>query len=193
MAKKVLVILGHPRKNSLCAALAAAYRRGAVQAGAEVEDLLLGDLAFDPVLRSADPRDQPLEKDLLHAQELITWAEHLVIVYPSWWGTAPALLKGFFDRAFVSGFAYRYRENSRWWDRLLAGRSARLLVTMDAPSLFDAIWYRRPGVNAVRRAVLGFCGVKPVRVTVFGRVRHSTLAAREAWVREAGALGAALR
>ena len=81
---------------------------------------------------------QPLEPDLLDAQASITWAQHLVWVYPIWWGGLPALLKGFLDRIFLPGFAFKYRPNSALWDRLLTGRSAELLVTMDSPP-----WYYR--------------------------------------------------
>jgi putative NADPH-quinone reductase len=81
------------------------------------------------------PRDdnQPLGPDLVRAQQALLAARHVAWVYPVWWGTMPALLKGFLDRTLVSGFAYRYRPNSPLWDRLLRGRSAELLVTMDAP------------------------------------------------------------
>ena len=193
MPKKVLIILAHPRKNSLCAALAAAYRRGAVTAGAELKELLLPDMQFDPLVRTPRPEEQPLEDDLQTAQEAILWAEHLVFVYPTWWGTYPALLKGFVDRVFVSGFAFRYRQDSPWWDRLLAGRSGHIITTMDAPPLYDRLVNRWPGINGLKRAVLHFCGVKPVRVTAFGAVRGSSQARRDEWIRRVEGLGRRLR
>ncbi len=96
---KVLVILGHPRSDSFCGALAQTYAEGARAAGVTVERLDLVDLAFDPSVRCPAPEDQNLEPDLLRAQSLLRWADHLVFVYPAWWGTFPALLKGFLDRA----------------------------------------------------------------------------------------------
>ncbi|MEO7675045.1 MAG: NAD(P)H-dependent oxidoreductase, partial [Pyrinomonadaceae bacterium] len=135
MSKKVLIILGHPDKLSLCGALAARYRNGAEKAGAETRLIFLGDLYFDPVLHRGYKENHELEPDLLAAQESIKWADHLVWVYPIWWGTMPALLKGFLDRALLPGFAFKYRPNSRWWDKFLTGRSARMIVTMDAPTL----------------------------------------------------------
>lgn len=193
MSKKVLIILAHPRKNSLCAALAAAYRRGAVVAGAELKELLLPDMQFDPLVRTPRPEEQPLEDDLKAAQEAILWAEHLVFVYPTWWGTYPALLKGFIDRVFTSGVAFRYRKDSPWWDRLLAGRSGHIITTMDAPPLFDRLVNRWPGINGLKRAVLHFCGVKPVRVTALGPVRASSQARRDEWIRRVESLGRRLR
>ncbi len=90
----VLVILGHPRADSFCGALAEAFCQGAHAAGVQLRRLDLSGLDFDTDLHSVSPNDQPLEDDLCRARELFLWADHLVIVYPTWWGTAPALLKG---------------------------------------------------------------------------------------------------
>jgi NAD(P)H dehydrogenase (quinone) len=187
--RNVLIILGHPQKDSFCAALAEAYAAGARDAGCEVRTLALGDLDFDPIRRTGYGEAPPLEPDLLRAQNDIAWADHLVFAYPNWWGTMPALLKGFIDRVILPGFAFRYRPDSRWWDRLLKGKSAQLLVTMDTPPL----WYRwvigRPGHNQMRRSVLGFCGVKPVKVSQFGPVKTSRPGTRDKWLRKAQMMG----
>ena len=119
MNKRILVILGHPAQDSLCGALAQAYVKGAEAAGHEVRSLALGSLRFDPILREGYNCIQPLEPDLLAAQEAITWAQHLVFVYPIWWGSIPALLKGFFDRVLLPGFAFRFRKDSLMADGLL--------------------------------------------------------------------------
>ena len=183
--KKILVILGHPRKDSLCGALAAAYSGSARAAGAELRELTLADMVFDPVLHAGYRGEQALEPDLLAAREAIQWAEHLVFVYPTWWGGLPALLKGFIDRVFLPGFAFKYRQDSPWWDRLLAGRSARLLVTMDTPPWYYRWIYRMPGHHQMRRTILEFCGVKPVRISQFGPVKGSTEAQRGKWLETA--------
>ena len=98
MRKRVLVILGHPSEASLCGAIANAYLKGAQAAEHEVRFLSLGKLKFDPILRDGYNTIQALEPDLVAAQESIAWAEHIVFVYPIWWGSIPAILKGFFDR-----------------------------------------------------------------------------------------------
>ena len=183
------MIVGHPDPRSFCAALAGAYAEGARAAGAEVRLINLGELSFDPVLHQGYHENQPLEPDLLAAQEAIRWAEVLVFAYPNWWGTVPALLKGFLDRALLPGFAFKYRENSRFWDRLLAGRRGRLLVTTDTPGWYYRTVIRAPGHHMMRRAVLGFSGVKPVRTAVFGPVRGSDATTRERWLARAAAVG----
>ncbi|MBI5609919.1 MAG: NAD(P)H-dependent oxidoreductase, partial [Deltaproteobacteria bacterium] len=155
--RRVLVVLGHPRSDSLCSALADAYARAAADAGAEVHRLNLGDLQFDPVLRGGFASE--LEPDLQRAQTELEWAEHVAWVYPVWWGNLPALLKGFCDRVLLPGFAFRYVQDQPFPTKLLHGRTARLLVTMDSPP-----WYYRwvigaPAEKAMIKATLEFCGI----------------------------------
>lgn len=137
--------------------------------------LRLGELQFDPVLWHGYSRIQELEPDLVQAQELIRWAEHLVFVYPVWWGVMPSLMKGFFDRALLPGFGFTFRENSPFWDKLLGGRTAHLLVTMDTPSWYYRWVYRSPGHNAMTRTILGFCGIRTRKVSEFCPVKGSAV------------------
>lgn len=187
--KRILVILGHPARESFGEALAKAYAKGARDAGAEVRELSLRDMRFDMNLREGYNAKQPLEPDLLAAQEALIWAEHLVFVYPIWWGGPPALLKGFIDRLFLPDFAYRFRPNSPMCDGLLAGRSARLLVTMDTPPWYFKWIYRAPGHHQMKRTILGFCGVKPVRITDVGPVKGTSQKQRERRVAQCHELG----
>lgn len=190
---KVLVILGHPRRDSFCAALAEVCADGARAAGLAVARLNLAALSFDLSVRLPGPEDQPLEPDLQRAQALIRWADHLVFVYPAWWGTMPALLKGFLDRTLTPGFAFRFEEgHPSGWSKLLAGRSAGLLVTMDTPPWVFRWITRQPGHQAMRRATLGFCGIRPVFASAFGPVRTSTPEQRRRWLETARAEAARL-
>jgi len=189
MKKNTLVVLGHPDENSFCGALAEAYVEGARNAGTDVREIRIGSLEFEPVPRRRHWDDRELEPDLAEAQELIRWARHLVFVYPVWWGTIPALMKGFIERVFTPGFAFRYREGSPFWDRLLSGRSAHLIVTMDSPPWYYRWVFRMPGHNEMKRTVLGFCGVKPVKITSFGPMRDSSREQREKWIAEVRGFG----
>lgn len=187
--KKILILLGHPDNDSFCGALAERYEKGASASGAEVRTLRLVDLDFDPVLHHGYKVIQELEPDLARAQEELVWCDHLVVVYPMWWGTMPALLKGFFDRALLPGFAFKYRPNSQLWDRLLAGRSARIIVTSDAPVWYNWLVNRNPSQNAMKRTILEFCGFKPVRITSIGSMRHISDKARRGWLERVERIG----
>ncbi|WP_338849480.1 NAD(P)H-dependent oxidoreductase [Massilia sp. W12] len=191
MSKRILVILGHPGDDSYCAALARAYSEGAKAAGHEVRQILISQLKFDPVLHQGYAKVQDLEPDLVAAQQDILWAEHLVFAYPIWWGAMPALLKGFIDRTFLPGFAFKYRKDSPWWDRLLQGRSAHLLVTMDTPPWYFRLIYRQPGHHQMKRTILEFCGVKPVKISSFGPLKGSRESKRQAWLEQVRADGQA--
>jgi len=187
--KRILMIFGTPKSNSLCQALGEAYAHGARSEGHVVRQLKLGEMTFDPVLRDGYDQSQTLEADLLEAQRQIHWAEHLLFVYPVWWGGLPALLKGFFDRVFLPGFAFKYRNRSQLWDKLLSGRTADLLVTLDTPRWYFRWIYGAPAHRQMTRTILGFCGIKTRRLTEFSPVRPSSEAQRQSWLRQAETLG----
>ena len=180
----VLVINGHPRNDSLSGSLVNAYLEGARSAGVQVNYLKLGELSFNLHVITESPRDQEFENDITRAQKLIATADHLVFVYPTWWGTMPALLKGFLDRVLTPGFAFEHIEGGTGYAPLLNGKSAHIITTMDSPKWVYRFIYRSPGHNAMRRATLEFCGIKPVRILSFGPVRKSTVAQREQWIQQ---------
>jgi putative NADPH-quinone reductase len=176
-----IVIDGHPNPESFTAAIASRY----VAAHGDAELLVLRDLDFDPVLRVGYRGEQPLEPDLLAARAAIERADRLVLVVPVWWGSIPALAKGFFDRAFLPGWAFRYRK-SGLVDGLLAGRTGRIIVTTDSPW-----WYLRlvgdTTVRHVRGRILRFSGLRPVSAMRLGPIRNSKPAQRESWLEKVAA------
>lgn len=171
---RTLIILGHPDRKSLCSSIADEYEKGANEKAGDVARINLFDLSFNPNLKTGYRNNQNLETDLVEAQRLIKWANHIVIIFPVWWGGVPAILKGFLDRILLPGYAFKYRENSHLWDKLLSGRSARLIVTSDAPVWWLYLTYFHPAVNMMKKAVLEFCGVSPVEVMSFGSIRESS-------------------
>jgi NAD(P)H dehydrogenase (quinone) len=180
--KNITVILGHPDASSFCHAIAEKYAASARAAGHSVRLFKLGEIAFDPVLRHGYREQQELEPALVEIREAISWAQHLVFVYPIWWGSMPAILKGMFDRILLPGYAFRYRKDSSWWDRLLAGRSAHAIVTMDTPPWYYRLVYTMPGHHQMKKTILEFCGIKPVQITSFGPVRTASEAQRSKWL-----------
>jgi putative NADPH-quinone reductase len=187
--KKILIINAHPLKDSFCASLAQSYKAGAEKSGANCKLVNLIDLEFDPIMRFGYKKRMEMEPDLIQIQQDITEADHLVLVYPNWWATYPAQLKGLFDRAFAPGFAFKYRENSPMWDKLLTGKSARMIVTMDTPGWFYSLIYKNAGHNAVKVGVLEFSGFKPVKVSAFSPIKSSTEEKRKKWLIEVQKLG----
>ncbi len=178
----VLIINGHPRKGSFSEALVNAYVEGAIHAGVTIKELVVADLSYNPNVINFSPKNQLLEPDIQQSQHLILWANHIVFVYPTWWGTMPGLLKSFIDRVFTSGFAFEDIEGGTGYAPLLRGRSAQIITTMDTPLLVYQLIYRSPGHNAMRRATLQFCGFSMARTLSIGPVKDSTLTQRNRWI-----------
>jgi putative NADPH-quinone reductase len=161
----IAIIQGHPdrRGGHLCHALADAYAEGAEAAGHAVRRIEVAALDF-PVLRSReDWADGPLPPDLEAAQQAVAWAGHVVIVYPLWLGTMPALLKAFLEQLFRPGFAVAPEGGPKGWSHMLSGRSARVVVTMGMPALVYRWWFRAHSLKSLERNILKFVGIRPVR------------------------------
>jgi len=193
MKKKILILNGHPNADSFNFGLADAYKQGALEGGAEVQELVIATLQFNPNLSGGFQKRTELEPDLITAWEKILWADHLVWVHPVWWGGLPAILKGFIDRVFLPGKAFKYRENSVWWDKLLVGKTAHIITTLDQPSWYYKLMYGNPSVNQLKKSTLEFCGVKPVKVTYIGIIKNSDDSQRAKWLKKIRGLGKQLR
>jgi len=187
--KKILIINGHPNKESFNYALVDAYKKGALNSGAEVEEIVIAHLRFNPNLEFGYQKRMELEPDLVDAWEKIQWAEHLVWVHPVWWGGLPAITKGFIDRLFLPGLVFKPRENSVWWDKLLKGKTAHIITTLDQPSWYYRLFFARPSVNQLKKTVLEYCGVKPVKVTYIGIIKTADEEKRKKWLQQVEILG----
>ena len=186
---KILIINGHPDKESFNYGLSEAYKKGAEKSGAEIKEIRIRELDFDPNLAFGYRKRTELEPDLIDAQEKLKWADHIVWVYPVWWGSVPAIMKGFLDRVFLPGFAFKKREGSVWWDKYLTGKSARLICTMDQPSWYYRLFNNSPSHSAMKKLTMNFVGVKSVKITSIGPLRLSKAGFREKWLRKVEKLG----
>jgi NAD(P)H dehydrogenase (quinone) len=191
--KKIALINGHPNNESFNFALAEAYKKGAENSGAEIKEIIIRDLDFNPNLQFGYQKRMELESDLIKAWEIIQWADHLVWIHPVWWGGLPAVTKGFIDRLFLPGLAFKYRENSVWWDKLLTGKTAHIITTLDQPSWYYRIFYGRPSINQLKKSTLEFCGIKPVKVTYIGIIKNAKEEQRKKWIEKVYSLGEKLK
>lgn len=190
MTQKIFIWVGHPKSHSLCAALADAYQAGAEGAGCEVRRMNLSDMSFsvDGFSGYGDAMP-PLEPDLVAWQEAITWADHLLFVHPYWWAGLPGRAKAVLDRALLPGFGFKYRSQGGGWDKLLTGKTADVIITSDTPPLLDALIYRKPGRQVMKKQVFGFCGVKTRRAVQFGTVTTADASKVGKWLGRAQKMG----
>lgn len=185
--KKILVINGHPGVQSLSLELAKSYVAGAKKGGASVKELHIKDLTFDPVLHEGYKKRQELEPDLQRAQELIKWADHLVVFSPVWWSNIPALFKGFIDRTFLPGFAFK--KMGAKWKRLLKGRTARLVLTSGAPAIFYRVVMRAPVDVSLGYATLKFCGFKTYPTVLVGNAENLSKKKKQKYINKLNNFG----
>jgi putative NADPH-quinone reductase len=187
------IVQGHPDPGHgrLCHALADAYADGAAAAGHPVARIEPARLDF-PLLRTQQEFETgPLPAVLMPARDAIVSAGHLVIVFPLWHGTMPALLKAFLEQVMRPGIAMEYRKQG-FPRGLLAGRSARIIVTMGMPAVVYRWYFRAHGVRGLERSILRFAGVKPVRETLLGGVGEADQARCRRWLGQVRTYGARL-
>jgi putative NADPH-quinone reductase len=169
MTRRIAIIQGHPDPagRHLLHALADAYAEGATAAGHELRRVEVAKLAF-PLLRTQEEFETgAVPPDLAQPRDDMRWAEHWVFLFPLWHGTMPALFKGFLEHIFRPGFAMEYRKEG-FPKRLLAGRSARIVVTMGMPVPMYRWYFGAYGVRGFERSMLGFAGIKPIRESLYG-------------------------
>lgn len=189
-AYNILIIDGHPNQESFSKVMAETLLESLPPHSARI--ISLRDLEFDPILKSGYREPMPLEPALVELQQLIQDSKHLVLISPVWWGSVTALMKGFLDRVLLPGFAFKYRKGSPLWDRLLAGRSASVYLTMDSPYWWFRFVYGNPAVRMLKHAVLKFCGFSPVRFRIFDQFRFSDEKKRSIWLHSVRKDGARL-
>lgn len=191
MAKHIVIIQGHPDAavRHYGHALADEYAKGAEDGGHEVRRIEVARLDF-PLLRTKDEFEKGLPPESIkQAQEAIGWADHLVILYPLWLGSMPALLKAFFEQVFRPGFAFQYQESGGMAKKLLTGKSARIVVTMGMPAFAYRWFFFAHSLKNLERNILGFSGIGPIKASLIGSIEGMNENQRAAWLDEMRGLG----
>ncbi|MEM6803909.1 MAG: NAD(P)H-dependent oxidoreductase [Bacteroidota bacterium] len=191
--KKVLIINGHPDPESFNHALVEAYTKGAKSTTAAVDLIHIKDLEFDPNLKYGYRKRTELEPDLLASIDKIKQAEHICWIFPMWWFSYPAIMKGFIDRTFLPGITFETVEGKAFPKRLLKGKTARIIITADTPRWYDRLFMGSPALNQFKKGTLEFCGIKPVKVSYISTIKSSSPSFRQKWLKKVEQLGKELR
>lgn len=191
MPRHIAIIQGHPDSSTrhFCHALADEYAKGAEDGGHDVMRIEVASLEF-PLLRTKEEfeKGRPPEA-IARAQDVVAWADHLVIIYPLWLGSMPALLKGFFEQLLRPGFAFEYQKSGGIAKKLLTGKSARIIVTMGMPAFVYRWIFSAHSLKSLTRNTLRFCGIGPVTSTLIGNIEGLTERQRDDWLDELRGLG----
>lgn len=188
---RIALILGHPTADHrhLCAALAVAYSAGAQTAGHEVKIIDVAQLDFAILRSRSEWEGDEITSDIRTSQHTIEWADHLVLIFPLWLGTMPALLKGFLEQVFRPGFGAG-RTKGRAPSKALFGRTARCIVTMGMPALIYRWYFGAHGVRGLERGILSFVGIRPRRRVLIGSVENLSERRRQRLFRRVRRFGA---
>lgn len=180
-------MLGHTDPETLSGAFANTYERAARAAGHEVRRMNIGEMHFDPILHKGYKVIQELEPDLKTFLDNVKWCEHFVVIYPVWWFSIPAVVKGLFDRAWLPGFCFKFADNGLTWEKRLKGRTGRIITSSNSPPWLMYLMYG-PVTTDIAHATLGFAGVR-TRATVFGPSERASPATHARWIKKVERLG----
>ena len=181
LKRKIVVINAHPSSTSFNQALMQAYIE-AVPSDLQVEVIEIGKLHFDSNLKYGYEQRMELEPDLQAAWSKIMSADHLVWIFPVWWGGLPAVAKGFIDRLFLPSQAFSYFENSNRIRGHLKRKTARIITTLDQTGWTYKWYFGEPSTRQLKDTTLKFCGVGSVKTHYLGSIRGSSLAQRQIWL-----------
>jgi len=186
---KIAIVVGHPQRDTYCEALGKAYQRGAQSGGHTAKLFMLAHMNFDAILREGYRRAQALEPDLVAAREALLACDHVVFVFPLWCGDMPAIMKGFIERVLQPDLlAIQAAGATANW-KVFKGKSARVIMTMGMPGWFYRWYFGAHALKLLRRNILHFIGIKPVRSTIYGMIEAVGDETRKQWLREVEALG----
>jgi putative NADPH-quinone reductase len=188
MAKKIVLLLGNSDKDTYSGSIADHYQVAAEDAGHEVTRFNIGEMNFDPILHRGYKEIQQLEPDLLELQAKITAADHLVVIYPNWWNTMPAILKGLFDRMWLPGFAFNFDKQTKKLIQRLKGKTARVIIVAGTYSPFMTWWRFGDYTNEVQYGILDFAGIK-TKVSAYGPTEKVDARRLDKWLKEVEKLG----
>ncbi|PEI91218.1 NADPH dehydrogenase [Bacillus pseudomycoides] len=181
----VLIIYAHPNPSSFNASILEHVQKGLQKTNHFVTLLDLYKEQFNPVLifnEDKRRRDLVYEEEIEKYRTLVKEADSFIFIYPIWWWGMPAILKGFIDRVFVAGFAYKYEGVIP--KGLLTRKTAWVINTLDSPLWYVALLYRSADWVIMKKGILRFCGIRQIKRSVFQSVKTSKAAKREKWLME---------
>lgn len=181
---KHLIIYAHPNQESLNGQFKQAIEKILVQ---QKQDVIVRDLCtlgFDPVLSLEDMTGQRkgiVNELIKNEQEYIKWADIVTFIYPIWWTGMPAIMKGYIDRVFSYGFAYRYDQGIQ--KGLLTGKQAIILNTHGKSNEeYSTIGMDKALLLTSDKGIYTYCGFQVTEHFFFDKADRATPEVIEIWL-----------
>ena len=172
---KNLIVLAHPNKESFNAAIAKKFEKQLKNKGEEVVVRDLYELGFDPVMtwdEMNELRNGSIKEDVQIEQTFVKECDNIIFVYPIWWTSMPAILKGYIDRVFSYGFAYVFNEEGGI-DGLFKGKSVTVVNTYGTPKeYYDASGMSEAFHKTTDVGIFEFCGMNVKQHLYLGEVPY---------------------
>jgi putative NADPH-quinone reductase len=187
MNRRVLIIDGHPdpAPQRYVHALAAAYAKEAMSVGHEVRTVIVANLTFPALRTKSEYESIATCETVARIQDDLAWCDHLVVVFPLWLGSMPALFKGLLEQVLRPRFVLEMPDHGVTKKRLRS-KSVRVIVTMGMPALAYRWYYRAHSLKCLKRNVLSFCGMGPIRSSVIGMVGVASTEHHIRWLERIG-------
>ena len=191
-----LVIFNHPYDDSFCNAILKACTNGLAQANKEIDVIHLDKEKFNPVMTEEELKafaiahTQPQEAEKMLSPQVLEYAkrikhaEQLVFIFPIWWMLMPALTKGFIDKVFLPGIAYRYNEKDEMEGLLHNIKQVTVITTMGAPGSYyetkinNAVW------KALEEGTFKSIGIDNCKWINLSNIKNTTKEERIKWLND---------
>ncbi len=191
-SKNIVIIQGHPdpEKGHYCHALARAYAEGAVKNGHQVETIVAAEISVPFLKNQSEFNQATRDVSIIRAQKYLQEADHMVIIYPLWLGTMPAVLKNLLEHVLRPNVAFSMEASSKWPRKLLKDKSARVIITMGMPAWIYRWVFHAHSLKSLEQNILKFVGFAPVRHCIIGQIDSSDKKRRK-WLDKIQQLGEA--
>ncbi len=192
---KTLIIYNHPHEGSFCSAVRDAVLSGLDVGGHEYKVIDLDKDRFDPVMREKDlsafvQASRNPEKEIEGLDPLIEvyvnkmrWAERIVMIFPIWWMTMPAMTKGFIDKVIFPGLVYKM-EGGKLVSQLSRLKQVVVITTMNTPAAIYESTFGNSIEGSLIKGTFNQIGIHDIRWISLNMVKQVGDEKRWLWLDE---------
>ena len=192
---KTLIIYNHPHEGSFCSAIRDAVESGLHKGGHEHKIINLDKDGFDPVMREKDLAAfvqagrigedglDGVDPIVLRYMKKLRWAEHIVMIFPIWWMTMPAMMKGFVDKVIFPGVVYKM-EGGNLVSMLSGLKQVTVITTMNTPQDVYKEVFGNSIEGSLIKGTFNKIGIHDIRWISLNKVKQSGDEKRWLWLDE---------